>query len=141
MTPYISLFVSAFTSATLLPGSSEALLLYLASTGDLAGGWLWCAATLGNSLGGGVNYLLGRFCLRWREHRWFPVKARDLDRAETWFTRWGVWTLLLSWLPVVGDPLTFVAGVLRVRPLVFILLVTLGKGLRYGAVLAAVNAA
>ena len=134
MTAYFSLFLSGFLSATLLPGSSEALLAYLASEG-LDPVWLLVAATLGNSLGALLNYLLGRFCLAFKDRRWFPVSAQALDRASAWFARYGVWALLLSWLPVIGDPLTFAAGVLRTNWPLFLVLVTLGKAGRYLIVL------
>jgi membrane protein YqaA with SNARE-associated domain len=134
MSAYLSLFLSGFLSATLLPGSSEALLAYLASQGSNPVALL-VAATLGNTLGALVNYLLGRFCLAFRDRRWFPLSAAALARGEAWFTRYGVWSLLLSWLPLVGDPLTFVAGILKTRLAVFLILVALGKALRYLAVL------
>ena len=133
MSAYFGLFVSGFLSATLLPGSSEALIAYLASQGSdpLA---LLVAATLGNTLGALVNYLLGRFCLAFRHRRWFPISTAALARGEAWFARYGVWSLLLSWLPLVGDPLTFVAGILKTRLPLFLVLVALGKAGRYLAV-------
>ena len=135
MTAYLSLFLSGFLSATILPGSSEALLAYLASEG-LDPSALLLAATLGNSLGALVNYLLGRFCLAFKDRRWFPISPQALERATAWFARYGVWALLFSWLPVVGDPLTFAAGVLRTNWPLFLVLVTLGKAARYAIVLA-----
>jgi membrane protein YqaA with SNARE-associated domain len=87
-----------------------------------------------------VNWWLGRACLHWRDRRWFPASAGQLARAERWFARWGKWSLLLAWLPLVGDPLTVAAGILRVRPLAFLALVGLGKGVRYAAVLSALDA-
>ena len=134
MTAYISLFFSGFLSATLLPGSSEALLAFLASDG-LDPIWLLVAATLGNTLGALLNYLLGRFCLAFKDRRWFPISAAALDRGTAWFARYGVWALLLSWLPVIGDPLTFAAGVLRTKWPLFLVLVGLGKAGRYLVVL------
>lgn len=97
---------------------------------------LWLAATLGNCLGAVFNAYLGRQCLRWQDRRWFPFKPDKLGRAQRWFQRFGVYSLLLAWVPVVGDPLTFVAGVMRVKWLPLVLLVTLGKGLRYAVVIA-----
>ncbi len=134
MSAYLSLFLSGFLSATLLPGSSEALLAYHATQGaDPVA--LLVAATLGNTLGAVVNYVPGRFCLAFRGRRWFPISEAALKRGEAWFTRYGIWSLLLSWLPLVGDPLTFVAGILKTRLAVFLVLVALGKALRYLAVL------
>jgi membrane protein YqaA with SNARE-associated domain len=95
---------------------------------------LLAVATLGNTAGAAINWALGRFAAHWRDRRWFPVSAAALDRASRWFGRWGVWSLLFSWLPVVGDPLTAAAGLLRVDFLRFLVLVAIGKALRYAAV-------
>ena len=101
-------------------------------------GWnvvlLVLVATAGNTLGSVVNWVLGQFCLHWRDSRWFPIGEEQLDRASDWFRRFGVWTLLLSWLPVIGDPLTFVAGVAGVRFPLFLTLVLIGKAARYALV-------
>jgi membrane protein YqaA with SNARE-associated domain len=134
---YLGLFFSAFLAATVVPFSSEAVLtaFYAANRHD---GWmLWALATAGNTVGGLLNWALGRFCLRWQDRRWFPFKPGKLHRAQAWFARYGTWSLLFAWLPIVGDPLTFVAGLLRVRLGVFLLLVGLGKGARYAVVLLA----
>jgi membrane protein YqaA with SNARE-associated domain len=98
---------------------------------------LWLTASVGNTLGSFVNWLLGRFCLHWQDRRWFPIKPDRLERAQVWFSRYGIWSLLFAWLPVVGDPLTFAAGVLRVNAGLFLILVAAGKATRYGAVLLA----
>lgn len=131
-----ALAVSAFTSATILPGTSEALLLALAAA-DAAPGWLLLVvASSANVAGSSVNWLIGRFlAARLRGTRWMPDEA-GLERAARWFRRWGKWSLLASWLPVVGDPLTLAAGLLRVRYPVFLVLVAIGKTARYAAVLA-----
>lgn len=132
--PYFSLFITGFIAATLFPASSEVLLLALFQQGYT--GWLlWLAATTGNTLGSCVNWFLGREILRFQHKRWFPVGPEQLQRAEQQFNRYGVWTLLLAWLPIVGDPLTFIAGSLRVRFDLFLLLVAIGKGLRYAALI------
>ena len=136
---YVSLFVSAFLAATVLPMSSEAVLSALV-VGDGFDLWLLIAlASIGNTLGAVVNWLLGRYCLRWRDRKWFPVSAAALERAARWFSRYGVFSLLFAWLPVVGDPLTFVAGILRVRFALFLVLVALGKTARYVAVAGVVD--
>jgi len=128
---YAGLFLSAFTSATLLPGSSEAALLALLSTGRGEATSLVIVATVGNVLGSSINWILGRFFSSFRDRRWFPVTARSYDRAVAWYRRYGAWSLLLSWLPVIGDPLTVAAGALRVDWLRFLTLVSLGKAGRY----------
>ena len=97
---------------------------------------LWGVATVGNTLGALVNWMLGRWCLHWQDRRWFPFKQDDLEKADTWFAKWGVWSLLLSWVPIIGDPITFAAGFLRVHLGIFLLLVTIAKGGRYVVVLA-----
>tara|TARA_R100000306_G_scaffold25596_1_gene28716 strand:- start:87242 stop:87679 length:438 start_codon:yes stop_codon:yes gene_type:complete len=131
---YLSLFVVAFVAATLLPASSEALLLSLRQQGYLL--WaLWLAATAGNTLGSCVNWWLGREILRFQHRRWFPVDEKKLERASGQFARFGSWSLLFAWLPIVGDPLTFVAGILRIRFDLFLLLVATGKAARYALVL------
>lgn len=86
-------------------------------------------------LGALVNYALGRYLLHYQDRRWFPFAAKNLERHQAWFNRYGVWVLLLAWLPLVGDALTFLAGVMRVRLSVFVVLVTLGKGGRYAFLL------
>jgi len=131
---YTGLFLTSFLAATLVPLSSEAVLAVLISAQGFDLALLIGIATVGNTLGAVVNWLLGRYCLRWRDRRWFPVGPDALDRASRWVERYGVWTLLLSWLPLVGDPLTFAAGVLGVRFPIFLILVAVGKGARYALV-------
>ncbi|WP_333608829.1 YqaA family protein [Arsukibacterium sp.] len=126
--------MTGFIAATLFPASSEVLLLALYQQGYAVFG-LWLAATSGNTLGSCVNWYLGKELLRFQHKRWFPVNPAQLAKAGQQFNRYGSWSLLLSWLPVVGDPLTLVAGTLRVRFGLFLLLVTLGKGLRYAVLL------
>lgn len=134
MTVYLGLFLSAFISATLLPGTSEVLLLALYSQGyDPI--LLWCWATAGNTLGSVVNWVLGRYLLHYQDRSWFPVKRQTMESAQSWFQRYGVWSLLLAWAPVVGDGLTLLAGILRVRFEFFIVLTALGKGIRYAILL------
>jgi membrane protein YqaA with SNARE-associated domain len=125
------LFASAFLSATLLPGSSEAVLLGLLALRNADPVLLIAIATAGNVLGSVVNYLLGRFLAHFSDRPWFPIKPQSYARAVDWYRRLGVWSLLLAWVPVIGDPLTAVAGALRVDFRLFLLLVTLGKLGRY----------
>lgn len=131
MIAYIILFSSAFVAATILPMQSEAVLVGLLATGAHPAVLLILVATVGNVLGSVVNWYLGQYLLRFKDRRWFPSSDRQLERAQNWYRRYGRWSLLGSWLPVVGDPLTVVAGVMR-EPLVpFLLLVTCAKGARY----------
>ena len=136
MNGYVGLFSSAFLAATILPFSSEAVLAGLTAAGGYDLLLLWGVATLGNTLGAMVNWTLGRWCLHWQGRKWFPFKEDDLDKADRWFSKWGVWSLLLSWVPVIGDPITFAAGFLRVNFWLFTVLVVIAKGGRYLAVLA-----
>ncbi|ASM48372.1 hypothetical protein PESP_a0085 [Pseudoalteromonas espejiana DSM 9414] len=133
---YLTLFISAFISATLLPSSSEVVLITMITQAKANIWLLWCAATLGNVLGSCVNYWLGTQVLRFKNKKWFPVSAKGLEKAQNQFNKYGVYSLLFAWLPIVGDPLTVIGGIFKVRFSVFLLLVTLGKGARYLAVIA-----
>ncbi len=136
MPSLISLFISAFLAATLLPAQSELLLGALVLQVEHATWVLVLVAGMGNTLGSCVNWLLGRFCMRYKEARWFPVKERMLLRAEAWYSRYGRWSLLLSWAPIIGDPLTLVAGLLREPFVSFVILVAVAKVARYVVVVA-----
>jgi len=137
---YAGLFAAAFLGATLFPAHSELILSAMLLSGRYDVAASRAVATAGNVLGSTLNWTIGRFLAHQKDARWFPVSPRAMARAERWYGRWGLATLLLSWVPVIGDPLTLVAGVLRARLLPFLLIVTLAKGGRYAA-LAAVLAA
>lgn len=124
------LFLAAFTAATLLPAQSEALVVGLLLT-DYAPWLVLAVASVGNVLGSVVNWFLGRGIELFRGRRWFPASPAALARAEGWYRRYGRWSLLLAWAPIIGDPLTVVAGVLRETFLVFLLLVSIAKIGRY----------
>ncbi len=128
---YAGLFLASFLAATILPAQSEAVLAAMTLSGAYSVWGLVAVASVGNVLGAVVNWLLGRFLSRFEGRRWFPVSRAQVERAEGWYRRWGKWSLLLSWLPVVGDPLTVVAGVLREPLPAFLILVTIGKVGRY----------
>lgn len=128
---YLGLFLSAFGAATLLPLQSEALLVGLLLDGGYLLWILLLVATCGNVLGSWINWLLGRSLEHYRGRRWFPVSDARLQQAQRWYARHGRWALLLSWLPLVGDPLTLVAGVMRERLWPFLAIVSLAKGGRY----------
>lgn len=130
MTSYLLLFGSAFLAATILPFYSEVLLYaLLREGGDPAK--LVLVATLGNTLGAVVNWILGRYLLHYQDRRWFYFSRGQIEKAQRWFQRFGVWTLSLAWMPVGGDALTLIAGIMRVPMGIFLVLVGTGKGLRY----------
>ncbi|SAL50603.1 YqaA family protein [Caballeronia humi] len=135
---YAGLFAVALIAATIFPLQSEALLVGLLLAGGHPAWLLVAVASVGNVIGSTVNWWLGRSIERFRERRWFPIKPAALDRAARWYHRYGRWTLLLSWTPVIGDPLTMIAGVMR-EPLVsFLIIVTIAKTGRYVAIAALV---
>ena len=128
---YLSLFISAFAAATILPAQSEALLAYQVSIQPDAVVQLIAVATLGNVLGATFNWWLGRLTENLRAKKWFPVNEKQLHKAERFYGRYGRYSLLLSWVPIIGDPITIVAGILREPLLSFVLLVTIAKCARY----------
>ena len=130
---FISLFLLSFCASTLLPLGSEWLLVALLLEGSDPLSSI-SIATLGNSLGALTSYLLGRWGSDWLLGGLLRINPVQQQRAERWFDRYGSWALLLSWLPVIGDPLCLVAGGLKTPLLRFSLLVTTGKGLRYASV-------
>ena len=128
---YVGLFFAALLAATLIPAQSESVLVGLLLSKQFVPWLLVAVATLGNTLGSVLNWWLGRSLQRFQHKRWFPVSEAALHKAQPHFQRYGYWSLLLSWLPIVGDPLTMIAGVLRVPLLPFVLLVGAAKLTRY----------
>lgn len=130
MISYLLLFGSAFLAATILPFSSELLLFaMLRDGGDPL--LLVIIATLGNTLGAVVNWLLGVYLLRFQDRRWFYFSRDQIARAQRWYRRYGFWSLLFAWMPLGGDALTLIAGIMKLRLWLFLVLVGSGKGLRY----------
>lgn len=131
---YAGLFSIAFLAATLLPVQSEAAFVSLLALERYPVLQLLLVASSGNVLGSCLNYFIGRFFtdLKWMQRL---VSAAQRDRAEQYYRRYGRWSLLASWLPIVGDPLTVVAGILRENFIYFAILVTIAKVGRYIAVL------
>ncbi len=135
----MTLFIVSFLAATLLPLGSEWLLVAMLFNGTSP---LPCVvvATCGNSLGGATNYVIGRGGGEWLNRKLLHIKPQRLEQARNWFNRYGSWALLFSWLPVIGDPLCLVSGMLKTPWLRFIILVVCGKGLRYtGLMLATIE--
>lgn len=135
---YGGLFLAAFLAATLFPAQSEAVLASLLAINHYSPALLILVAGIGNVLGSVVNWLIGRGIERYSAERWFPVSTISLERAGYWYRRYGWWSLLLSWLPIIGDPLTLAAGIMREPFLRFLLVVTIAKFARYIALAAAV---
>ena len=131
-----SLFLVSFLAATILPAQSEIVLAGLDVAGGIDAVLLVSVATFGNVLGAVVNWVLGRYLLHFKDRRWFPVNAKMLNKATAIYQKWGVWTLLLAWVPIIGDPFTLVAGIFRTNIWLFLLLVTIGKAARYATIVA-----
>lgn len=127
----LGLFFSAFGAATLLPLQSEAVLVTVLSLGQHSAVLLIAVASVGNILGSCVNWWLGLHIQRYQDRTWFPVSAHQLQRAQQFYQKYGQYSLLLSWLPVIGDPLTLIAGVMRSRFLPFLIWVSVAKIGRY----------
>ena len=132
---YLSLLFISFLAATILPFSSELTLAGLISTSNYDNLLLLVFASFGNVLGSVFNWGLGFYARNLTIKKWFPFKETQIERSSKWLSKFGKWSLLFAWVPIVGDPLTFVAGLLRVRFLDFIILVAIGKVSRYLVVL------
>ena len=128
---YLSLFFISFLAATILPFSSELTLAGLISTSNYDNLLLLVFASFGNILGSVFNWGLGFYARNLTIKKWFPFKEIQLEKSSKWFRKFGKWSLLFAWVPVIGDPLTLVAGLLRIRFLDFIILVAIGKVSRY----------
>ena len=128
---YLSLFVISFLAATILPFSSELTLAGLIATSNYGNLLLLIAASFGNVLGSVVNWALGFYSRNLTTKKWFPFKDKQIENSSKWFGKIGKWSLLFAWVPIIGDPLTLVAGLFRVKFLEFLLLVTIGKVSRY----------
>ncbi|WP_262696110.1 YqaA family protein [Kordiimonas aquimaris] len=131
---YGTLFWNAFLAATILPALSEFALAAFLKSGNGHPLLLLLFATAGNVIGSIVNWWLGHKITKFENRKWFPFTPDKIEKASLHFRKYGIWSLLFAWLPIVGDPLTLIAGVLRVPFLPFLLLVTLGKTLRYSII-------
>tara|TARA_B110000027_G_scaffold109942_1_gene117613 strand:+ start:63 stop:479 length:417 start_codon:yes stop_codon:yes gene_type:complete len=128
---YLSLFVISFLAATILPFSSELTLAGLIATSSYDNLLLLIIASLGNVLGSVVNWILGFYSRNLSKKKWFPFKDEQIEKSSKWFNKFGRWSLLFVWVPIIGDPLTLAAGLLRVKFIEFLILVTIGKVSRY----------
>ncbi len=134
MKEYALMFIVAFISATILPAQSEAVLVALVADGGHSPWALVATATAGNSLGSATNWLLGLLAQRFMTTRWFPVSPSRLLKAENWYHKYGRWSLMLSWMPVMGDALTLAAGIMKEPFWSFFSITLTAKLLRYVAI-------
>lgn len=132
VTGYLALFVAAFGAATLLPLQSESVLVGMLISGSFSTPVLLLVAVTGNVLGSVLSWYIGRSIEQFRKKRWFPVSERNLDRARNSYRRFGRWALLLTWVPIIGDPIALIAGAMREPLWSFLALVTVAKAARYG---------
>ena len=132
---YLKLFIISFLAATILPLSSEIVLTTMLLTNLFEKNILLIVASLGNILGSVFNWYLGKKIMIFQDRKWFPVSPRQLNKSQKYFQKYGLWSLLLAWVPVIGDPLTLLAGVLKVRFSIFLILVSISKISRYVFVL------
>ena len=128
---YLSLFIISFLAATILPFSSELTLAGLIATSSYDNLLLLMIASLGNILGSVVNWILGFYSRNFSKKKWFPFKDQQIEKSTSWFNRFGKWSLLFAWVPIIGDPLTVAAGLLRVKFVEFLTFVAIGKAGRY----------
>ncbi len=128
---YFQLFIISFLAATILPLSSELVLSTMLLTDSFDKYLLLVVASFGNILGSSVNWYLGKKILIFKDKNWFPANERQIAKGEIYFKKYGIWSLLLAWVPIIGDPLTIVAGILRVKFFTFLLLISISKISRY----------
>lgn len=135
--PYVGLFMTSLVAGTMLPflpASSEIAMAGLLAAGSGAPAVLISAAIAGNFIGASLNYLVGRNIAHFSDRRWFPISPDALERTAEWFRRYGIWLLLMCWLPMAGDAITVVAGLLRADLRLFIILTAAGKAFGHIAV-------
>jgi len=127
---YLGLFVAALLAASILPFGSELVLSALLFT-DLSPVLLVLFATVGNVLGSILNYALGYYLKAHRVKHYFKISDVRYSKLECFYEKYGLWTLLLAWVPILGDPITVLAGLLRLNIIWFVVLVSASKLLRY----------
>ena len=128
---YFQLLIISFLAATILPLSSELVLLTMLLTDSFDKYLLLVVASFGNIFGSSVNWYLGKKILIFKDKKWFPVNEKQIAKSEMYFKKYGIWSLLLSWVPIIGDPLTVIAGILKINFFTFLLLVSISKTSRY----------
>jgi membrane protein YqaA with SNARE-associated domain len=140
--PYVALFITSLIAGTILPflpGSSEMAMAGLLATGTGAPALLIATAIVGNIIGATANYLVGWNVARFSGRRWFPLSPSAMQRTTEWFRCYGIWLILMCWLPTAGDAITVVAGLLRADLRAFLILATIGKAFGHLAVASGVG--
>ena len=128
---YFQLSLISFLAATILPFSSEVVLTTMYLSNSFEPYFLLIFASIGNIMGSITNWYLGKKITLFQSRKWFPVTPDQLERSRKYFQKYGLWSLLLAWVPIIGDPLTLLAGVLKVRFGIFFVLVSISKISRY----------
>ena len=128
---YFQLSLISFLAATILPFSSEVVLTTMYLSNSFETYFLLIFASIGNIMGSITNWYLGKKITLFQNRKWFPVSREQLERSRQYFQKYGLWSLLLAWVPIIGDPLTLLAGVLKVRFGIFFVLVSISKISRY----------
>jgi len=128
---YFQLSLISFLAATILPFSSEVVLTTMYLSNSFEPYFLLIFASIGNIMGSITNWYLGKKITLFQNRKWFPVTPDQLERSRKYFQKYGLWSLLLAWVPIIGDPLTLLAGVLKVRFGIFFVLVSISKISRY----------
>ena len=127
----IFLFLSSFLAATIFPAQSELVLASLNIADNHDKFLLVAIATTGNVLGALVNWFIGYYLIKFKNKKWFPIQKRKIDKYSRFYRKWGILSLLLAWMPIIGDPLTIIAGIFKTNIWLFLTLVTIGKLSRY----------
>jgi membrane protein YqaA with SNARE-associated domain len=135
--PYLGLFVTSMVAGTtlpFLPASSEMAMASMIATGAGIPVLLLGSALIGNIIGASANYLVGSNIAFYEGRRWFPISPLALQKTRLWFARYGIWLILMCWLPMAGDAITVVAGLLRADFRIFLIFTAAGKTFGHVAV-------
>lgn len=131
----VFLFLSSLIAATIFPVGSEVIIAKLTYEQNYNKLLLLTIASVGNSLGAVFNWLLGYNVMKLKNKKYFPLKEEQIKKHSKLYQKWGAWSLLFSWLPIIGDPLTVIAGIFRTNIWLFLLLVAIGKTTRYAIII------
>lgn len=127
-------FLISLISASIIPAQGELVMFALMASGKYTAWLLFCTACAGTVLGVSINWFLGRYLSRFQNEKWFPVKTTYIEKAKLLFDRHGRTALLLAGIPLIGDPITIVAGALKINFWFYLFTAGLSKCARYGIV-------